>query len=144
MKELTKKFIKLNNGENIICCLDQTDKLFDNKSVHVIDPVVIHNIRVPRMGMIVETFIMRPWIPLSTDDVAEIQTSSITAVCDPNEKIIEQYEFFLQDRKTVEVQSNEPEEMASEENYEEFIQSILGNREDNEEDETPGQKRILH
>jgi len=146
MTQLVRKFLKLNNGENIICATDIEKDYFDNKSIHVIDPVIVHSIRIPRMGMIVETFIMKYWIPFSKDNVAEIQTSSISAIFDPDEKFIEQYELFIADQKTKNNQEivEDIEDNRQDATMEDLMSLILANREDTDEDENDGPKRVLH
>lgn len=146
MTQLVRKFLKLNNGENIICATDIEKDYFDNKSIHVIDPVIVHSIRIPRMGMIVETFIMKYWIPFSKDNMAEIQTSSISAIFDPDDKFIEQYEMFIADQKLRHNQEilEDIEDEKQDNNLEDLMRSMLRNREDNEEDENDGPERVLH
>jgi hypothetical protein len=112
----------------------------------VIDPVIVHSIRIPRMGMIVETFIMKYWIPFSKDNIAEIQTSSISAIFDPDDKFIEQYEMFIADQKLKHNQEilEDIEDERQDTNLEDLMRSMLRNREDNEEDENDGPERVLH
>jgi hypothetical protein len=147
MTSLVKKFIKLHNGDVLICCMDKIDNLFDTKSITIIDPVFILSIRIPRMGMIIESYVLKPWIPFSKDNIVDLITSSILAVSDPEDKIIEQYEKFLDDEKKRSnenqlVDDSSDDDMSND--LEKIMSMITNNREENEEDENDNPTRVLH
>ena len=43
----------------------------------------------------VETFTMQPWIKLAKEDIMEIPTESIVVAVDIDDKVVTQYEMFL-------------------------------------------------
>ena len=145
MTQLYKKFFKLNNGEDIICCTDDSCENINNKSfINIVDPVVIHNIRIPRAGMVFETFMMKPWIPFSDDTVVTISTNAIVALVEPNKRIIEQYDNFILSRK------EETEEVIEEANnsnpaaLEELLANAFRSKDEHEEEDDQQERRTLH
>jgi len=145
MTQLYKKFFKLNNGEDIICCTDDNCENITNKSlINIVDPVVVHSIRIPRGGMIFETFMMKPWIPFGDDTVVSILTNSIVAIVNPDKKIIEQYDNFMLSRK------QEHEEVIEEANnsnpaaLEELLANAFRSKDEHEEEDDQQERRTLH
>lgn len=96
-KPLNYKYIKLSNGENILCMTDDKCEDFGKKKViHVLEPVLVTPFRFPRGLKIVETFIMQPWVPFSADKVFAISTSSIIMATDVLEDFKQQYEKYIE------------------------------------------------
>ena len=90
------KFLKLSNGEDIIGTTDSNCENFkEQKSIFVYDPVLINTIRLAQGPYMVETFTMQPWIKLAKDDIMEIPTESIVVAVDIDDKVVTQYEMFL-------------------------------------------------
>ena len=90
------KFLKLSNGEDIIATTDSNCENFkEQKSIFVYDPVLINTIRLAQGPYMVETFTMQPWIKLAKDDIMEIPTESIVVAVDIDDKVVTQYEMFL-------------------------------------------------
>jgi hypothetical protein len=90
------KFLKLSNGEDIIATTDSNCKNFkEQKSIFVYDPVLINTIKLAQGPYMVETFTMQPWIKLAKDDIMEIPTESIVVAVDIDDKVVTQYEMFL-------------------------------------------------
>ena len=90
------KFLKLSNGEDIIATTDSNCENFkEQKSIFVYDPVLINTIKLAQGPYMVETFTMQPWIKLAKDDIMEIPTESIVVAVDIDDKVVTQYEMFL-------------------------------------------------
>lgn len=131
------KFLKLSNGEDIIATTDNDCKDFKKeKSIFVYDPVQISTIRISQGSYYVESFTMQPWIKLAKTDIIEIPTESIIVAVDVQDKVVTQYEMFLN-----EYNNAAPEfEQASEEDMDELFESLEseddldGIRENNEKE----------
>lgn len=90
------KFLKLSNGEDIIATTDSNCENFkEKKSIFVYDPVLINTIKLAQGPYMIETFTMQPWIKLAKDDIMEIPTESIVVAVDIDDKVVTQYEMFL-------------------------------------------------
>jgi len=72
------KFLKLTSGENLIVSTeDECDELVDKKYIEVSEPVLIHSMKMPYAGGIIESYIMQPWLKMSTKDVLKIPARNI-------------------------------------------------------------------
>lgn len=137
------KLIKLSNGEDIIATTENDCKDFkQHKYISVQDPVLIDTLKIARGIHLVETYTMKPWMKLAKDGTVEIPTESIIVAVDLQEKVIEQYEIFLDET------SNYTEEVSEYtgdegESIEEFLDSLEseydgdGNREYKSDKEGP-------
>lgn len=138
MIEKYHKFLKLSNGEDIIATTDNDCKDFKNqKSIFVYDPVQINTIRIAQGDMLVESFTMQPWIKLAKSDIIEIPTESIVVAVDLDDKVVTQYEIFLDEY------TKQPFERVDETQFDEFLddyeseQLIDGIRREEEDEEGP-------
>jgi predicted nucleic-acid-binding protein len=90
------KYLKLTNGDDIIATTDSNCENFkQEKVIYVYDPVQINTIRIAQENYFIESFTMQPWIKLAKDDIMEIPTESIVVVVDIDDKVVTQYEMFL-------------------------------------------------
>ena len=90
------KYIKLTNGDDIIATTDNNCENFkQEKVIYVYDPVQINTIRIAQDNYFVESFTMQPWIKLAKNDIMEIPTESIVVAVDIDDKVVTQYEIFL-------------------------------------------------
>jgi hypothetical protein len=90
------KYIKLTNGDDIIATTDNNCENFkQEKVIYVYDPVQINTIRIAHDNYFVESFTMQPWIKLAKNDIMEIPTESIVVAVDIDDKVVTQYEIFL-------------------------------------------------
>lgn len=93
----TIKYFKLTSGENIIATTETNcDDLTAIDSVTVTDPVLINTVRVPRNGMVFESFIMQPWIALSSEYELDIATKHIMFAINVKESVEKQYHLYLE------------------------------------------------
>ena len=137
------KFIKLTSGENLIVSTeDMCDKLDEKKYIEVSEPVVIHSMRMPYGGGFVESYIMQPWLKMSSKEVLRLPVRNIIIATNLLEKAESQYKQFI-----VEYDSFE---MATEEDIDEALSGgidIDGNEiteEDDNDSWTSGSDRTYH
>lgn len=146
------KFLKLTNGEDIIVQTDDTCESLNKKEfISVIDPVLIASMRIPRGPMVIETYIMQPWIKMAKADVVQIPTKNIVVAVDVHEMAEKQYLQYVEESNNRNVLSNstedetEEEELTEEEAFDQLMQSMREDS-DEEDDGNPRTKvrRTLH
>lgn len=146
------KFLKLTNGEDIIVQTDDTCESLNNKEfISVIDPVLIASMRIPRGPMVIETYIMQPWIKMAKADVVQIPTKNIVVAVDVHEMAEKQYLQYVEESNNRNVLSDstedetEEEELTEEEAFDQLMQSMREDS-DEEDDGNPRTKvrRTLH
>lgn len=90
------KLLKLTNGENLIVTTDDACETFKNKEfLDVVDPVQVGVIRMPRGNMIIESYVLQPWIRMATTDVVRIPVHNIIVAVDLQDSAKTQYEEFV-------------------------------------------------
>lgn len=146
------KFLKLTNGEDIIVQTDDTCESLNNKEfISVIDPVLIASMRIPRGPMVIETYIMQPWIKMAKADVVQIPTKNIVVAVDVHEMAEKQYLQYVEESNNRNVleeateDETEEEELTEEEAFDKLMQSMREDS-DEEDDGNPRTKvrRTLH
>jgi hypothetical protein len=86
------KYLKLTNGEDILVTTDDDCQTFiDKEFIPVVDPVLITTFKYPHGEMVVERFIMQPWIRMAREDLIHIPTKSIVLAVDVKDSTFEQY-----------------------------------------------------
>lgn len=138
------KYLKLTNGDNIMVTTeDSCNDLKTKDHINVMDPVLIDSVRFPRGRMIVETYIMQPWLKMSKAGVVKIPVHSIVVATDVQESAAEQYKRYLQ-----EAPEQEPSSMpASGDEIDDLINHVFnGDEEEAEEENHDGNTdpRTLH
>lgn len=127
------KFLKLTNGENIIVSTDDNCETFVNKEfIDIVDPVLISSFRFPKGNMVVESFIMQPWIKMAKKDVMRLPVNNIVVATDVQEMAVSQYKTFV-DESVNEVSSE-----LTEDDIEETLNEYFSDAGDGEEDEENG------
>ena len=127
------KFIKLTSGENLIVSTeDMCDKLEEKRYIEVSEPVVIHSMRMPYGGGFVESYIMQPWLKMSSKEVLRLPVRNILIATNLLEKAEFQYKQFI-----VEYESSE---LATEEDIDEALSGVddISGNEITEEDDNDG------
>ena len=105
----TIKYFKLVSGENIIATTETNcDDLTAIDSVTVVDPVLINTVRVPRGGMVFESFMMQPWIALSSEYQLDIATSHILFAINVKESVEKQYQSYLEQENVIDPSVHNP------------------------------------
>jgi hypothetical protein len=130
------KFLKLTSGENLIVSTEDDCNELDMKSyIEVSEPVVIHSMRMPYGGGFVESYIMQPWLKMSTKEVLRIPVRNIIVATNLLEKAEFQYKQFIVEYENFEI--------ATEDDIDEALSDdvdINGN-EITEEDDNDGWRR---
>jgi hypothetical protein len=127
------KFLKLTNGENIIVSTDDDCETFVNKEfINIVDPVLISSFRFPKGNMVVESFVMQPWIKMAKKDVMRIPVNNIVVATDVQEMAVSQYKTFV-DESVNEVSSE-----LTEDDIEETLNEYFSDAGDGEEEEEDG------
>ena len=127
------KFLKLTNGENIIVSTDDDCKTFINKEfIDIVDPVLISSFRFPKGNMVVESFVMQPWIKMAKKDVMRLPVNNIVVATDVQEMAVSQYKTFV-DESVNEVSSE-----LTEDDIEETLNEYFSDAGDSEEEEEDG------
>ena len=146
------KFLKLTNGEDIIVQTDDTCESLNKKEfISVIDPVLIASMRIPRGPMVIETYIMQPWIKMAKADVVQIPTKNIVVAVDVHEMAEKQYLQYVEESNNRNVleeateDETEEEELTEEEAFDQLMQTMREDS-DEEDDGNPRTKvrRTLH
>ena len=98
------KFIKLTSGENLIVSTEDDCNELDMKSyIEVSEPVVIHSMRMPYGGGFVESYIMQPWLKMSTKEVLRLPVRNIIIATNLLEKAESQYKQFIVEYENFEI-----------------------------------------
>jgi len=98
------KFLKLTSGENLIVSTeDECDKLDEKRYIEVSEPVVIHSMRMPYGGGFVESYIMQPWLKMSSREVLRIPVRNIIVATNLMEKAEFQYKQFIVEYENFEI-----------------------------------------
>jgi hypothetical protein len=131
------KLIKLINGDNIIVTTDDDCSSFKDKEfLNCVDPVQVGTVRFPKGDMVVETYVLQPWIKMSLDDMVRIPISSIVVAVDLQDSAISQYQIYVEDIQKLNENSEGLNAESFEDDhevYDDFINAVLGN--DNEDDD---------
>ena len=146
ISEFSYIFLKLINGENIICATFEeqefeTDEDAVQVTLPVIRPVQVISVKILVGESIVEKFMMQPWIPFCDDDeIFEIPFTSIVFIGKVSDLFIERYREFLEDHThslsdDMEDINDEVEQMIVDEEQKEF---------NTEEQSTNKYKKWLH
>ena len=102
------KFIKLTSGENLIVSTEDDCNELDMKSyIEVSEPVVIHSMRMPYGGGFVESYIMQPWLKMSTKEVLRFPVRNIIIATNLLEKAESQYKQFIVEYENFEIATEE-------------------------------------
>ena len=140
------KFLKLTNGDDIIAMVeDEYISTTTASHIQIQDPVMVSSARFPRGNMIIETYLMQPWIKLSRSNIMVIPTTTIVAAVDVTDSAIEQYNEFI------EMQNNEEElgrtkieAIPSEDIFNQLMEAVANRDEGEEEEEDDGATRTYH
>jgi hypothetical protein len=100
--EFTYVFLKLINGENIICTTFEEQEFDEDEpqiTLPVIHPVQIFSLKIPAGEAIVEKFMMQPWIPFcDNNEIFEVPFSSIVFIGKLSENFIQKYKDYLEEQ----------------------------------------------
>lgn len=140
------KYLKLINGENLIVTTDDDCKTFKGKEfLNCVDPVQVGTIKFPRGSMVIESYVLQPWIKMSVDDVVQIPVKSIVVAVDVQDMAFKQYKKFVEEYANLDTELQEALDYEDQQDFEDFIDSVLGSDNEEEDDDRTGRAdRILH
>lgn len=140
------KFLKLTNGEDLIVQTDDACDTFNGKEfISVIDPVLIASMRIPRGTMIIETYIMQPWIKMAKSDVVQIPTKNIVVAVNVHEMAEKQYLEYVEETNCNKLLENNTNLSDREEDSEEIISEELnfsGDESEENDNDIPNRTRF--
>lgn len=140
------KFLKLTNGDDIIAMVgDEFMSTTTMSHVQIQDPVQISSARFPRGDMIMETYLMQPWIKMSRSNIMVIPTVTIVAAVDITDSAYEQYiEYLDMQIGEEEVARSNLEAVSSEDIFRHLMEAVAYREESDEEEEDDGTTRTYH
>lgn len=98
----TVRYFKLISGENIIGSTDSDCKDLNDVDVFKIDnPVLVNSVRFPKGNMIYESFVMQPFIALSSHSNIDILSRHVIFTTEVKETVREQYLDYLNTRSSL-------------------------------------------
>jgi hypothetical protein len=141
---VTYKLLKFKNGETMVCRIEMESEdvnVDTMQYVNVWNPVAVVVLSmIPTREGYGERYLLKPWMPLSPDEVFTINTESLITICNVNGHILENYLNFqnrtIQDFHASQVQENPATEEKLEEFENDIMQELLSNL-----NET---KRVIH
>ena len=156
-EKVNYKFLRLTSGDSIICkTTDDCKQLTGKRIISVTDPVILNMLRLPRDGVLIESYVLFPLFSFSEENVYEIPVHQIVVATNIKESLKNNYlEYIMyRDKEELYAESDEAEEADDEiieELFEKFEQS-LGDVNDENNDDTGerdirnnrGNRRILH
>lgn len=147
------KFFRLVSGENILAKTENScSDLSCTSHITIHDPVLINIVRFPRMGYLMEAHVFSTWISGAKLNTINISTASIITAVDAKEVIVNQYDQYLKEKletysdntsiDQIEEELDDPDE----EEFNDFVNAIMSNGENSEEqeDDSGEPRRILH
>jgi hypothetical protein len=141
------KFLKLINGDNIIVTTDDDCLTFKGKEfLNCVDPVQVSTVRYPRGSMVIETYVLQPWIKMSMDEAIQIPVSSIVVAVNVQELAFKQYKRYVEEFADMDEEFQQSLDFEDEEEeFDEFLNAVLGSDNEEEEDDRIGRaERTLH
>lgn len=93
MRNIEIKVVKFTNGDNIICTIDTEHYIIDNNLI-VTNPVQIETEQYYEGDSLVESMIMKPWMPLSDDKIFIIHLDKVLCISNANGVSIKKYSDF--------------------------------------------------
>lgn len=146
MNDPNVKILKLTSGEDIVCktydeCID-----LKGRNISITDPVVLHQIRMPKGDMIVESYILSPWVALADTEIFEISTDHIIVAVDTKETLKDNYIKFIDSRSVPEISEVEEKDLNTEQ-IQEIVDRFINTLEEeqNDSNQTPKRnRRTIH
>lgn len=141
MNDPNVKILKLTSGEDIVCktydeCID-----LKGRNISITDPVVLHQIRMPKGDMIVESYILSPWVALANTEIFDISTDHIIVAVDTKETLKDNYIKFIDSRSIPEISEVEENNLDTEQIQEIVDKFINTLEEDHNENKEPPKRR---
>jgi hypothetical protein len=158
-EKVNYKFLRLTSGDSIICkTTDDCKQLTGKRIISVTDPVILNMLRLPKDGVLIESYVLFPLFSFSEENVYEIPVHQIVVATNIKESLKNNYlEYIMyRDNKdelyTESDDAEETDEEIIEELFEKFEQSLGDVNDENNNDDAGerdiridrGNRRILH
>jgi hypothetical protein len=157
-EKVNYKFLRLTSGDSIICkTTDDCKQLTGKRIISVTDPVILNMLRLPKDGVLIESYVLFPLFSFSEENVYEIPVHQIVVATNIKESLKNNYlEYIMyRDNKdelyTESDDAEETDEEIIEELFEKFEQSLGDVNDENNDDAGErdiridrGNRRILH
>lgn len=160
MTEITNfKLLKLTSGETIVCSTeDSCDNLTEKKTITITNPVALNHVRIPRGTVLIESYIMLPWMSFTENNTFDISTSQIIVAATIKEELRKNYIEFIISRNNdlsddAENDDSEFLQVSDAESLNEFLDNFEQETENYENEDQPPREesgrpirgnRILH
>jgi len=138
MSDLHYRYLKLTNGDNIICKTeDDCSNIYTKQTISITDPVMVNHMRIPRGHMIVETYGLTAWAAFVEENVFNIPTNTIVMSANINENARKNYIEYINQLNSIQV-----EETTEEKDVETLAKKVLSmlNMEDTNENQEENEK----
>lgn len=138
MSNLHYKYLKLTNGDSLICTTnEECANIHQKQTLLVTDPVTVNHVRVPRGSYMLESYVLMPWIGFTNDSVFEIPINQIVVVSNINDNAKKNYLEFVDryNTKTLDNFVTNTKQDSEEVNVAKKLMHILGLEETNENKE---------
>ena len=157
-EKVNYKFLRLTSGDSIICkTTDDCKQLTGKRIISVTDPVILNMLRLPKDGVLIESYVLFPLFSFSEENVYEIPVHQIVVATNIKKKKKKNYLEYIMYRDNKDEMYSESEEAEEsdeeiiEELFEKFEQSLGDVNEENNDDTGDrdsridrGDRRILH
>ena len=129
-EKVNYKFLRLTSGDSIICkTTDDCKQLTGKRIISVSDPVILNMLRLPRDGVLIESYVMFPLFNFSEENIYEIPVHQIVVATNIKESLKNNYLEYIMytDKDELYDESDDAEEADDEiieELFENFEQSL--------------------
>lgn len=141
------KLLKLTNGEDLIVSTEDSCETFKGKEfLDVVDPVQIGTIKLPRGNMIIESYVMQPWIRMAKATTIKIPVTNIVVAVDLEDKAEAQYIEFVKSSGKIEFTPGVPSEALNDqaEDMEEILENLMNDDEEEDGNDYTSTSRSIH
>ena len=157
-EKVNYKFLRLTSGDSIICkTKDDCKQLTGKRIISVTDPVILNMLRLPKDGVLIESYVLFPLFSFSEENVYEIPVHQIVVATNIKESLKNNYLEYIMYRDNKDElyaesdDAEETDEEIIEELFEKFEQSLGDVNDENNDDAGErdiridrGNRRILH
>ena len=140
-EKVNYKFLRLTSGDSIICkTTDDCKKLTGKRIISVTDPVILNMLRLPKDGVLIESYVLFPLFSFSEENVYEIPVHQIVVATNIKESLKNNYLEYIMYRDNKDElyaesdAAEETDEEIIEELFEKFEQSLGDVNDENNDD----------
>ena len=140
-EKVNYKFLRLTSGDSIICkTTDDCKQLTGTRIISVTDPVILNMLRLPRDGVLIESYVLFPLFSFSEENVYEIPVHQIVVATNIKESLKNNYLEYIMYRDNKDElyaesdDAEETDEEIIEELFEKFEQSLGDVNDENNDD----------